>query len=201
MIALTGTIGVGIWLNLGQTLSRCGPLLLLCAYLTSGIVMAATMLSLGEVTTLAPVTGAYARHSSVFSAPSLGFATGWNLVIYNAIACAGEVTSCAVLIQYWTDISPAVFVTILGLAIVATNIVGTHARSYPIPLAASFLPPSFLSTRRSNSFSLGPPSLIPFPPLSPASLLLALNNLTDTPRMRLIAQWCVHGPRQSSISR
>lgn len=124
MVALTGTLGTGLWLGIAKILAQAGPLFLLLGFIGSGIVCALTVLSLGEVTVLAPITGAYTRHTRLFTSDSLGFATGWNLVYYNSIACAAEVSSCAILVEYWTNLSGAIFVSIFMVTVVLTNVVG-----------------------------------------------------------------------------
>jgi len=57
MIALGGTLGVGLFLASGKALSVAGPLGSLLGYASMGIVVLCVMLSLGEMTALIPIAG------------------------------------------------------------------------------------------------------------------------------------------------
>jgi len=60
-----------------------------------------------------PVTGSFVRHAEVLVDPALSFAVGWNVVYGCFISVPSEVSASVVLIQFWTDINAAVWVTIL----------------------------------------------------------------------------------------
>lgn len=66
------------------------------------------------------------RHAEYFVDPALGFAYGWNIVYLSCVACPAEIVAGAVLFQFWTNINPAIFITLLGLAIYASNMVSVR---------------------------------------------------------------------------
>ncbi|OJJ30387.1 hypothetical protein ASPWEDRAFT_45961 [Aspergillus wentii DTO 134E9] len=113
MIALAGAIGTGLFLGLGSSIQTGGPLGSLLGYLLVGVVVCAVQLGLGEVSALMPVTGSFVRHVEVLVDPALSFAVGWNLVYQAFIGVPSEISAAVVLIQYWTDLNSAIWVTVL----------------------------------------------------------------------------------------
>lgn len=88
-----------------------------------GLVVCCMQFALGETSALFPVTGSYVRHAEILVDPALGFALGWNVVYGCFLSVPGELSAAQVLIEYWTDWHPAVFITILILLTVLVNIV------------------------------------------------------------------------------
>lgn len=88
-----------------------------------GLVVCTMQFALGELSALFPVTGSYVRHTEMLIDPALGFAIGWNVVYGNFVSVPAELAAAQVLIEYWTDWHPAVFITILILLTIITNIV------------------------------------------------------------------------------
>ncbi|OQD89001.1 hypothetical protein PENANT_c003G00172 [Penicillium antarcticum] len=113
MIAIAGAIGTGLFLGLGGSIATGGPLGALLGYMFVGIIVCCIQFALGEVSSLLPVTGSFVRHAEVLVDPALSFAIGWNVVYGCFISVPSEISASVVLIQYWTDINAAVWVTIL----------------------------------------------------------------------------------------
>ena len=120
MISLVGVFGTGVFLSSGGTLATAGPVGMLLAYVLVGTVVAANQVCMVETSCLFPATSSYIAHSEVFIDKALGFAWGIGST-YDAIV-PSELTAVSVIMTYWTDLSPAIFITIFGLVIVATNI-------------------------------------------------------------------------------
>lgn len=59
MIAIGGTIGTGLFLGTGKSLSTGGPASMVIAYAIVGAIVYITMLSLGEMSTFIPVAGSF----------------------------------------------------------------------------------------------------------------------------------------------
>lgn len=55
----SGTIGTGLFLGTGTSLSRGGPGSMLLSYAIVGVIVFITMLSLGEMAAFAPVAGSF----------------------------------------------------------------------------------------------------------------------------------------------
>jgi amino acid transporter len=77
MIAISGSIGTGLFVASGRALSQGGPASLLLAYLIVGVMVWCTMQALGEMAVVFPVAGSFSAFSTRFLDPSWGFAMGW----------------------------------------------------------------------------------------------------------------------------
>lgn len=101
MIAIAGTIGTGLFLGSGETLSLGGPLGALIAYALVGSVAFAALAALGEVTSHAPISGTFPHFAARWVDPALGFAVGWNYFYTNAITLPAEITAATILLTFW----------------------------------------------------------------------------------------------------
>ncbi|KAJ9607592.1 hypothetical protein H2200_007670 [Cladophialophora chaetospira] len=122
LIAIAGAIGTGLFLGLGGSIERGGPLGALLGYATVGLIVCAVQFALGEVTALFPVTGSFVRHAEVLVDPALGFAIGYNLVYGNCLSIPAEITAICVLFQYWTDINSSLWIVIFIALTVAVGL-------------------------------------------------------------------------------
>lgn len=118
LIALGGTIGTGIFVAMGGSLSTAGPGGTLLAYGAIGLMVYFLMMSLGEMSTFMPVSGAFETYASKFIDPALGFALGWNYWINWSVTLASELVAAAMIIKFWLPASSsimwsAIFLTIL----------------------------------------------------------------------------------------
>lgn len=106
MIALGGCIGTGLFMTSGSTISKAGPGGGLVAYIAMGLMVYFLMTSLGELATNLPVSGSFATYNARYVDPALGFAMGWNYWFNWAITVAVDISTAALLIQYWLPKSP-----------------------------------------------------------------------------------------------
>ena len=77
MIAISGSIGTGLFMASGKALSQGGPASVLLAYVIVGAMLWCTMQALGEMAVVFPVAGSFSAFSTRFLDPSWGFAMGW----------------------------------------------------------------------------------------------------------------------------
>ncbi|PLW58613.1 hypothetical protein PCANC_00078 [Puccinia coronata f. sp. avenae] len=125
MIAMAGTIGSGLFLGSGQALRHGGPVGTLLGYSLMGIVVFSMQVSLGEMVTMFPVTGAIPYYAERFVDPAMGFAVGVNICCAATVALAAEITAAAILIQYWDITTPAwIYISIFLFSICAINLFG-----------------------------------------------------------------------------
>ncbi|WP_125771693.1 amino acid permease [Companilactobacillus furfuricola] len=101
MIALGGSIGTGLFVASGSSISTAGPGGALIAYVAIGIMVYFLMTSLGEMATYMPVTGSFATYATKFIDPALGFALGWNYWFNWAITLAVDLSTISIVIKYW----------------------------------------------------------------------------------------------------
>lgn len=73
MISIAGTIGTGLFLASGSSISQAGPLGALIAYTMIGSMVFFMMTSLGEMATLIPTAGSFNTYAARFVDPALGF--------------------------------------------------------------------------------------------------------------------------------
>ncbi|GMG56264.1 unnamed protein product [Ambrosiozyma monospora] len=119
MLALVGVFGTGIFLSSGGVLYTTGPAGMFIAYLIMAVITGLNQIALAEVASLMPATSATVRHLEHFVDEAFGFAYGWISVWGNIMP--GEISAAAVIVSYWTDLSPAIWISIIIVIIVASN--------------------------------------------------------------------------------
>lgn len=122
MIALAGTLGTGLFLSSGAAIQRGGPLGALLGYSIMGTVAIGTVFAAAEMGALVPLNGGVIRYAEHFVDPALSFADGWNEVYAHIVSVPAELVAAAVIIEYWTSISSAIFITVLGVLMLATTL-------------------------------------------------------------------------------
>ncbi|KAF9224925.1 general amino acid permease [Gyrodon lividus] len=128
MIALAGTIGTGLFLGLGQILSLCGPLGSLIVYVQISTVIYATILSVGEMTAYAPISGSLLHYAARWLDPAVGFALGWNYFYGAATAIPLEITAFSSMVAFW-DPDPdhtAIYIAAIVVALFLINLFGVR---------------------------------------------------------------------------
>lgn len=119
MLALVGVFGTGLFLSSGSTLYLAGNVGMFLSFLFVGILVGLNQLANIELSCFAPLTGAAVRQTEIFVDEAYGFAYGW-IQIYAGIL-PGELAATAVVMQYWSDLNPAVWLSVFIVVIVALN--------------------------------------------------------------------------------
>ena len=101
MIAIGGSIGTGLFFASGSAVSTAGPGGALLAYLIMGMVVYLLMTSLGEMSTLLPISGSFETYATRFVDPALGFTLGWNYWFCWAICVAAELVAGSLIVKFW----------------------------------------------------------------------------------------------------
>lgn len=127
MISIGGVIGTGLFLGTASSLHNAGPLGLWLGYLIMGSVCYAMMMCLGEMISYLPVPGGHIKLSERFVGRPLSFAMGWNYWYNWVIVLPAELSAAAVLMSYWSDASPAIWISVFLVVVVAINLLGTRA--------------------------------------------------------------------------
>ncbi len=117
MIAIGGSIGTGLFVASGATISDAGPGGALLAYALIGIMVYLVMQSLGEMAAYLPVAGSFQEYGTRFVSPSFGFAMGWNYWFNWAITVAAELVAAALVMKYWLPDVPSWVWSALFLAL------------------------------------------------------------------------------------
>jgi len=100
MIALGGTIGVGLFMGSASTIQTAGPSVLLC-YALAGVVMFFIMRIMGEMLYYEPVTGSFATYGHKYISPFAGYLTAWGYWFLWVAVGLSEVTAVGVYVTYW----------------------------------------------------------------------------------------------------
>jgi amino acid transporter, AAT family len=100
MIAIGGTIGVGLFLGSATAIQKAGPGLVV-SYAIGGLVMFLIMRALGELLVYRPVSGSFATYAEVFIGPGAGFMTGWSYWFMWVVIGMAEITAVGVYVHYW----------------------------------------------------------------------------------------------------
>lgn len=113
LIAIGGSIGTGLFINVGTGLAKAGPASLLIGFTIYCFFIALVNSSMAEMSTLMPVAGGFIRMAGKWVDDALGFMVGWNFFLYEAILIPFEITALNVVLTYWRDdIHPAIVITI-----------------------------------------------------------------------------------------
>ncbi|KAK9723014.1 Basic amino-acid permease [Basidiobolus ranarum] len=115
MIAIGGTIGTGLFLGTGKSLSTGGPGSMLIAYAIIGVIVYFTMISLGEMATYIPVAGSFNTYANRFVDEGLGFALTWNYWFNDAVSVASDLTAAQIILNYWNVDFPGWAISLIFL--------------------------------------------------------------------------------------
>ncbi|GKS13728.1 amino acid permease [Paenibacillus chitinolyticus] len=118
LIALGGTIGVGLFMGSASTIKWAGPSVLL-AYLLAGVIMFFVMRIMGEMLLLEPVTGSFATFAHRYIGPLAGYVTAWSYWFLWVTVGMAEVTAIGIYVGYWFPDIPQWIPALIGVGIIA----------------------------------------------------------------------------------
>ena len=101
MIAIGGSIGTGLFVASGATISQAGPGGALLAYCVIGLMVYFLMTSLGEMAAHLPVSGSFATYGARYVDEGFGFALGWNYWYNWAVTIAVDLVAAQLVMAYW----------------------------------------------------------------------------------------------------
>lgn len=71
------------------------------------------------------------RHAGFLVDPAFEFAIGWNLVYGNLLSIPSEITAICVLFEFWTDLTPAVWIIIFMILTVLVGVAFVRSEFLP----------------------------------------------------------------------
>lgn len=119
MIALGGTIGVGLFMGSASTIQWTGPSVLL-AYAISGIFVFFIMRAMGEMLYLEPSTGSFAKFGHNYIHPLAGYVTAWSNWFQWVIVGMSEIIAVGAYMKFWFPTLPAWIPSIVVMLILGT---------------------------------------------------------------------------------
>src|SRR5579862_3853187 len=126
LIAIGGTIGVGLFLGSAKAINHAGPGLLL-AYAVGGVAIFFIMRALGELLTYRPVAGSFATYADEFCGPLAGFITGWSYWFAWVVTAMAELTAIGIYIRFWLPDVPQWLPGLIALLVLyGTNLLAVR---------------------------------------------------------------------------
>ncbi|MFD2616063.1 amino acid permease [Terrilactibacillus laevilacticus] len=119
MIALGGTIGVGLFKGSTSTIGWTGPSVLL-AYAIAGVFIFFIMRAMGEMLYLEPSTGSFATFGHKYIHPLAGYMTAWSNWFQWVIVGMSEIIVVGEYMKYWFPELPAWIPGIIAMVILGT---------------------------------------------------------------------------------
>lgn len=122
MMALGGTIGTGLFLNIATPLAGAGPVNALIAYIFVGTIVYGVTQSLGEMATHIPVSASFTIYNKRMLSDSLGFSAGYMYWFSWVTTLAVELSVVGQVIEYWTFKVPLwAWILIFWVILTASN--------------------------------------------------------------------------------
>lgn len=128
LIALGGSIGVGLFYGSSSTIQMAGPSILL-AYLVGGLVIFTIMRALGEMAVAEPVSGSFSTYANKYLGNFAGFLSGWTYWFMWIVVGMAELTVVGLYINYWFPDIPQ-WVTALVVLILMTIVNLANVKAY-----------------------------------------------------------------------
>lgn len=127
MIVMGGSIGTGIFLASGYSVSVGGPGGALVAYGAMALIVYFLMTSLAELSAYKPTAGTFCEYSSLYVNPSFGVAMGYNYWLNWALTLAAEISAASIIMSYWFPaINSVIFSAIFFTLIFLINIISVR---------------------------------------------------------------------------
>ncbi|QGQ47773.1 amino acid permease [Metabacillus sediminilitoris] len=127
MIALGGTIGVGLFMGSASTIQWTGPSVLL-AYVIAGIFIFFIMRAMGEMLYVEPSTGSFASFGHKYIHPLAGYMTAWSNWFQWVIVGMSEIIAVGTYMKYWFPDLPAWIPGIIAMVILgAANLISVKS--------------------------------------------------------------------------
>ncbi|WP_232035721.1 amino acid permease [Methylomusa anaerophila] len=100
LIALGGSIGVGLFLGSATAIKLAGPALMI-SYMVGGIVVFCLLRALGEVAVQYPLPGSFSAYANLLFGPLAGYITGWTYWFMWVVTGMAEITAVGIYINFW----------------------------------------------------------------------------------------------------
>ncbi|MEY8445927.1 amino acid permease [Enterococcus ratti] len=107
MIALGGTIGVGLFMGASSTIRWTGPSVMV-AYAVAGFFLYLIMRALGEMLYIDPSTGSFANYANDYIHPVAGYLTAWSNIFQFIVVGISEVIAVGEYMNFWWPHLPSI---------------------------------------------------------------------------------------------
>ncbi|KAI7828123.1 lysine-specific permease [Gamsiella multidivaricata] len=128
MIAISGTIGTGLFMTSGKTIATAGPLGALFAYMVIGVWLVFVCQAIGEIATLLPLPGAFTAWGARVFDEAFSFQMTWVYFINWALTIPAELSASSLIVSYWlpegSTFPSWVVPVVIIIALVIINMLG-----------------------------------------------------------------------------
>ncbi|MBM7636737.1 amino acid permease [Streptococcus saliviloxodontae] len=119
LIAIAGTIGTGLFLGAGRSISLTGPSIIL-VYLITGVFMFFMMRAIGEMLYMDPNQHTFINFITKYLGKGWGFFSGWSYWISLIFLGMAEITAVSTYVQYWFPAWPAWLIQLVFLILLSS---------------------------------------------------------------------------------
>ena len=127
MLAIGGTIGTGLFLASGFTVSQAGPLGAVIAYTLGALMIYCVMTCLGELAVQMPETGSFSHYATRFIGPATGYTVAWLYWLTWTVAIGSEFTAAGILMTRWFPDTPVwIWSALFAITVLVSNVVSVR---------------------------------------------------------------------------
>ena len=119
LIAIAGTIGTGLFLGAGRSISLTGPSIVF-VYLLTGVFMYFMMRAIGEMLYMDPNQHTFINFITKYLGQGWGVFSGWSYWVSVIFLGMAEITAVATYVQYWFPHWPAWEIQLVFLLILSS---------------------------------------------------------------------------------
>ncbi|CAM3264039.1 amino acid permease [Vagococcus fessus] len=117
MLGVGGTIGTGLFVGSGYTISQAGPGGTLVAYGFGAFIMYLMMMCLGELLVAKPIAGGVQAYATEFIGDSMGFTVGWVKWLSYSITVPTQLVASSIIMKNIFPTVPGLFWIIVFMGI------------------------------------------------------------------------------------
>lgn len=119
IIAIAGTIGTGLFLGAGRSISLTGPSIIL-VYILTGLFMYFMMRGIGEMLYMDPDQHTFINFISKYVGKGWGYFSGWSYWVSLIFLGMAEITAVSEFVQFWFPQWPAWQIQLIFLVILSS---------------------------------------------------------------------------------
>src|SRR5277367_5320800 len=130
MVAVGGSIGVGLLLGSAAAMEIAGPAVIL-SFLLAGFISWTVTMALGELSSLHPGAGSFGLYADLYLNPWAGFISRAAYWIAISVSIGANLIASATYMRYWFPAVPAlVWIAMFSLVLIVINLrsVGDYGR-------------------------------------------------------------------------
>jgi len=116
LIAIAGTIGTGLFLGAGKTISLTGPSIIF-AYIAIGVAMFIFLRTIGEMLYQDPTQHSFLNFVTRYTGRRTGYFSQWTYWLVLVFLCISELTAIGSYVQFWLPGVPQWLIDIVALGL------------------------------------------------------------------------------------